>query len=114
MALAAVRWRREHAGVVRILIPAGRAMTSLETSARARSDSIADLAAEDREVAAWRADTPGCAHRIHMNNAGARLMPRPVLNAMHEHLSLEGDIGGYEAAARKAAEIEQVFVVVVV
>ena len=44
-----------------------------------------------------------------MNNAGAGLMPRPVIDAMHEHLTLEGDIGGYEAAARKAAEIEQVY-----
>ena len=27
----------------------------------------------------WRRDTPGCRDRIHLNNAGAGLMPRPVL-----------------------------------
>src|SRR5436309_354000 len=35
-----------------------------------------------------RSDTPGCASRIHFNNAGAALMPRPVLDAMTEHLEL--------------------------
>jgi selenocysteine lyase/cysteine desulfurase len=109
MALAAEPRRREHADVIRILIPAGRAMTSLQTTARAGSDSRADHAPDEQQIAAWRADTPGCAHRIHMNNAGAGMMPRPVLDAMHAHLTLEGDIGGYEAAARKAAEIEQVY-----
>ena len=47
-----------------------------------------------------RADTPGVQHRIHLNNAGASLMPRPVLEAAQKHLQLEAEIGGYEAAAR--------------
>jgi selenocysteine lyase/cysteine desulfurase len=46
-----------------------------------------------------RADTPGVQHRIHLNNAGASLMPRPVLEAAQQHLQLESEIGGYEAAA---------------
>lgn len=50
------------------------------------------------EIARWRADTPGCAHRIHLNNAGAGLMPRPVLDALTAHLAREASIGGYEAA----------------
>lgn len=29
-----------------------------------------------------RAETPGVVNRIHLNNAGAGLMPRPVLEAM--------------------------------
>jgi selenocysteine lyase/cysteine desulfurase len=54
----------------------------------------------------WRADTPGAANRIHLNNAGAALMPRPVLDAMTEHLELEMSIGGYEAAAAMRRETE--------
>jgi len=50
-------------------------------------------------VAELRADTPGCAHRIHLNNAGASLMPNPVIEAIRDHLDLEATIGGYEAAA---------------
>jgi selenocysteine lyase/cysteine desulfurase len=49
-------------------------------------------------LAQWRADTPGCAHRVHLNNAGAGLMPRPVIDAITSHIRLEGEIGGYEAA----------------
>lgn len=45
-----------------------------------------------------RADTPGCAHRIHLNNAGASMQPLPVLNAVRQHLEEEAQIGGYEAA----------------
>lgn len=52
-----------------------------------------------------RADTPGCAARIHFNNAGAALPPRPVVQAMHEYLDLEAQIGGYEAADLRAAEV---------
>jgi selenocysteine lyase/cysteine desulfurase len=50
------------------------------------------------ELERLRADTPGCRERIHLNNAGAGLMPRPVSRAIIEHLELESRIGGYEAA----------------
>ena len=45
----------------------------------------------------WRADTPACGRRTHLNNAGAALMPRPVLQAVERHLRLEVELGGYEA-----------------
>ncbi len=49
-------------------------------------------------LARWRADTPGAAGRVHLNNAGAGLMPAPVLSAIKDHLDLEASIGAYEAA----------------
>ena len=58
----------------------------------------------DLRLARWRADTPGCAHRNHLNNAGAALMPKPVIDAIEDHINLEGEIGGYEAeTARQEA-----------
>jgi selenocysteine lyase/cysteine desulfurase len=52
-----------------------------------------------------RADTPGCLHRNHLNNAGSALPPLPVIRAMQEHLDLEAQIGGYEAMDLKAADM---------
>ena len=49
-------------------------------------------------VARWRTDTPGAAGRIHLNNAGAALSPRPVQAAILGHLEAEATLGGYEAA----------------
>lgn len=51
------------------------------------------------DIDALRAQTPGCAGRIHLNNAGAALLTQPTLDAMTGHLRLEAEIGGYEAAA---------------
>lgn len=50
------------------------------------------------QVRRLREDTPGCREVIHFNNAGAALMPRPVIEATIDHLTLESRIGGYEAA----------------
>jgi selenocysteine lyase/cysteine desulfurase len=56
-------------------------------------------------LTAWRAETPGCAHRNHLNNAGAALMPQPVIDAITDHVRLEAEIGGYEASDARAEEI---------
>jgi selenocysteine lyase/cysteine desulfurase len=47
----------------------------------------------------WRNETPAAsAGRIHLNNAGAALMPAPVVAVVEDHLRLESQLGGYEAA----------------
>jgi hypothetical protein len=38
------------------------------------------------DISALRAATPGCAHRVHLDNAGAALLARPTLDAMTAHL----------------------------
>jgi selenocysteine lyase/cysteine desulfurase len=61
----------------------------------------------DDQIRRWREDTPGCAGRIHLNNAGAALMPRPVLDAVRGHFDLEAGIGGYEAEDAAAGAIRE-------
>jgi selenocysteine lyase/cysteine desulfurase len=56
-----------------------------------------------------RADTPAAAGRTYLHNAGAALMPRPVVAAMKAHIDLEAEIGGYAAADREAARLDGVY-----
>ena len=56
-----------------------------------------------------RLDTPGCENVLHFNNAGAALMPGPVLKATIDHLQLEAAIGGYEAAEREHEALDRVY-----
>jgi len=61
------------------------------------------------DVAAARADTPGCAEVIHLNNAGAALPPRPVTHSIVRHMEREAHIGGYEAAEAAQEELESTY-----
>jgi selenocysteine lyase/cysteine desulfurase len=58
----------------------------------------------------WRNETPAAsAGRIHLNNAGAALMPLPVTEAVDAHLKLETQLGGYEAADAAQSDIEAAY-----
>ena len=61
------------------------------------------------DVARTRRDTPACEKVVHFNNAGASLMPNPVLDTCIEHLWLEARIGGYEAAEEAQARHEAIY-----
>ena len=65
--------------------------------------------AENFDVERARRETPGCERVVHLNNAGAALMPQPVLTAMVDHLEREASIGGYEAAADAQDQVEHAY-----
>lgn len=64
-------------------------MTGLPTAEPLTSSEIEDQ----------RSLTPGTAHVTHLNHAGSSLPPKSVIDAQLDHLRLESEIGGYEAAA---------------
>ena len=61
------------------------------------------------DVGRARRDTAATARLIHFNNAGAALMPDCVVETMIDYIRLENEIGGYEAAALRAPELNNVY-----
>jgi selenocysteine lyase/cysteine desulfurase len=61
------------------------------------------------DVAAVRADTPGAETVVHFNNAGASLMPRPVLDTVTGYLAEESVRGGYETAEAHDDDLAAVY-----
>src|SRR2546428_13778208 len=57
----------------------------------------------------WREETPGCANRVHLNNASAALMPQCVLRAVTGHLEREANFGGYDSADAAAEAVQDVY-----
>lgn len=60
---------------------------------------------EREALVRWRSETPGCGIRVHLNNAGASLMPAVVKDAITAHLGREAIEGGYEAADAQAPAV---------
>ena len=61
------------------------------------------------DVERARAETPGCEHVLHLNNAGSSLPPKPVLDAVVGHLELEARTGGYEAHEANEEAIDRFY-----
>ncbi|MGS2762040.1 aminotransferase class V-fold PLP-dependent enzyme [Sinomicrobium sp. M5D2P9] len=61
------------------------------------------------EVQKFRNETRGCNNVIHLNNAGAGLMPDVVTQAQLDHIMLEAEIGGYEASALRADLVQEFY-----
>lgn len=57
-------------------------------------------------LAGLRAQTPGLGRAVHLNHAGASLMPRAAVEAIHDHLALEASCGPMDAAARVADRLD--------
>lgn len=64
------------------------------------------------DIQALRADTPGTANRVHLNNAGAALLTHQTLDAMVGHLRLEAEMGGYEAAEVARGDIDDTYLAI--
>jgi selenocysteine lyase/cysteine desulfurase len=63
----------------------------------------------EQEINTFRKDTAGCSKVVHLNNAGASLMPNVVTKAIVDHLHLEASIGGYEASALCADAVKEFY-----
>lgn len=62
-----------------------------------------------KDLAKFRAETPGCQKVVHFNNAGSALPPEPVLHRQLAYLKEEARIGGYETHAKYLDEIEATY-----
>lgn len=56
-----------------------------------------------------RNETPGLKMVNHLLASGSALMPQPVIDAITDHIHLEAQIGGYEAAAKMAEPLQGVY-----
>lgn len=79
-----------------------------------RIDAVTHLREQplDEQVLRWREDTPGVAGRVHLNNAGAGLMPSRVMSAITNHLQRELLQGAYEAEDQAAAAVHDAYAAV--
>lgn len=57
------------------------------------------------DLAAERAQTPGCLDKVFLDSAGSSLPPQPVVETVVAHLRREAEIGGYLAAAERTDQL---------
>lgn len=85
----------------------------IETRLRSRETDPAERrgygAVVEFDIQRARRDTPGTNRVAHLNNAGAALPPTQVTEAVIAHLRRESEIGGYEAAAAAADQLEATY-----
>lgn len=60
------------------------------------------------DIAALRAETPGCENQVFLDSAGSSLPPKVVLDATIDHLRREAEIGGYRAANERIDDLHGV------
>jgi cysteine desulfurase / selenocysteine lyase len=58
------------------------------------------------DLAAVRADTPGCHRGVFLDSAGSSLPPVQVLDEVIGHLHREAEVGGYRAHEERLADLE--------
>ena len=64
------------------------------------------------DVEKIRAETPGIEFSTHLLACGSSLMPKKVVDAITQHTQLEALMGGYEAEAKKADELDTIYDIV--
>ena len=77
-------------------------------SGKQREQSV-NSAFTQEEVQQFRKETAGTKNVIHLNNAGSGLMPDIVTRVQLDHIKLESEIGGYEAAAIKVSAVQNFY-----
>ena len=60
----------------------------------------------ESRLAILREETPGLDQGLHLNHAGASLLPQAALQAIHAHLELESRVGPMEAALMVAGRLQ--------
>lgn len=99
-----VDYHRQLWGGLRVATAIYRRHFSYASNANARRVIIMTL-----NIAEIRKQTPACNDLIHFNNAGASLLPLPVHQRLLQHLALEQQTGGYEAASQATTAVENFY-----
>lgn len=86
----------------------------MQTARLPRSTTLAmfderDFGVRMLDIEKLRHDTPACEAVLHLNHAGSSLPPRPVLEAIREHIAREERWGGYRAAHAVRDRIANVY-----